>query len=286
MPLFIDRHDIEGVTAKAVAEAHEKDLAIQDRHGAKYVTYWMDEARGKVFCLCDAPTREIAEQVHRESHGLMANHIMEVDPETVEAFLGATGESPSIVTIRRGADVAQLPVTADGSSGSAFRTILFTDMKGSTALTRQLGDAGAMDLLRTHNAVVRKALQSHQGREVKHTGDGFMVCFASVSGAVECAIATLKAFEAYNRDNPAMPIHIKIGISAGEPIEEDKDFFGAAVQLAARLCGSAQQDQILVSDGVRELCLGKSLQFVNQGNRRLKGFDGPVRVHQVEWTQP
>jgi len=285
MPLFIDRHDIEGVTAKAVAEAHEKDMAIQDKHGARYVTYWMDELRGKVFCLCDAPSKEIAEQVHREAHGLIASRIIEVDPETVDAFLGAMGDSACFVTINKGTEVAQLPVTADGSSGSAFRAILFTDIKGSTDLTRQLGDARAMELLRAHNAVVRKAVKLYQGREVKHTGDGFMVCFASVAGAVECAIATLKDFAEYNRQHPDLPIHIKVGVSAGEPIEEDRDFFGASVQLAARLCGCAHQDQILVSDGVRELCLGKNLHFVGQSNKRLKGFDRPVRVHEVDWTK-
>lgn len=285
MPLFMDRHDIAGVTAKAVAEAHEKDLAVQDKHGAKYITYWLDESRGHIFCLCDAPSKEIAEQVHREAHGLLANHIMEVDPATVEAFLGALDQSPAIVTMRAGTDPVEPPPPNDGSAGSAFRAILFTDMKDSTALTRQLGDARAMDLLRIHNGIVREALKNHHGNEVKHTGDGFMLSFASVSRAVECAVAILKAFDVYNRQNPDMPIHLKIGLSAGEPIEENQDFFGTSVQLAARLCGSAQANKILVSDGVRELCLGKNLQFVNHGNKRLKGFDQPVRVYEVDWTQ-
>jgi class 3 adenylate cyclase len=285
MPLFMDRHDIAGVTAKAVAEAHEKDLAVQDKHGAKYITYWLDEPRGHIFCLCEAPSKEIAEQVHREAHGLLANHIMEVDPATVEAFLGSIEQAPAIVTMPRDAEASEPPPAADGSSGSAFRAILFTDMKDSTALTRQLGDARAMDLLRIHNGIVRDALKTHQGNEVKHTGDGFMVSFASVSRAVECAVAILKAFDVYNRQNPDMPIHLKIGLSAGEPIEENQDFFGASVQLAARLCGSAPANKILVSDGVRELCLGKNLQFMNQGNKRLKGFDQPVRVYEVDWTQ-
>src|SRR4029453_9236281 len=88
MPLFIDRHDIEGVTAQAVMEAHALDMAVQDKHGVNYLTYWVDEARGRVFCLCDAPTKELAEQVHREAHGLLANKIMEGDPDTVEAWIG------------------------------------------------------------------------------------------------------------------------------------------------------------------------------------------------------
>ena len=286
MPLFMDRHDIEGVTAKAVLEAHDKDLSIQDKHGANYLTYWLDEARGHVFCLCDAPSKEIAELVHREAHGLIANHIMEVDPATVEAFLGVITESPPVVTMMGRLESPQAPATVDRPLGtSAFRAILFTDMQGSTALTGQLGDAKAMELLRIHNGIIRQSLTAHEGREVKHTGDGFMVCFSSASQAVECAIAILRAFDAYNRQNPAMAIHLRVGLTAGEPVEEDQDLFGATVQLAARLCAGARTDSILVSGVVRDLCLGKKLPFMNPVDKRFKGFDRPIRVHEVGWAQ-
>src|SRR5204863_2133595 len=107
---------------------------------------------------------------------------------------------------------------------------------------RQLGDAKAMDLLRNHNGIVREALKAYHGNEVKHTGDGFMVSFASVSRAVECAVAILKAFEAYNRENPDMPIHLKIGLSAGEPIEENQDFFSSAPACnSRRACAAARR---------------------------------------------
>jgi hypothetical protein len=79
MPLFMDYHQkVEGLTAEAVAGAHQRDLEVQSRHGVKYLKYWFDEGSGKVFCLVEAPDREAAEAVHREAHGLVADEIVEV----------------------------------------------------------------------------------------------------------------------------------------------------------------------------------------------------------------
>src|SRR5438105_548494 len=79
MPLFMDEHNsVDGLTAEAVAGAHQKDLEVQAKHGVKYLRYWYNEAAGKVYCLVDAPTKEAAEAVHREAHGLVADEIVEV----------------------------------------------------------------------------------------------------------------------------------------------------------------------------------------------------------------
>ncbi len=79
MPLFMDHHHkVEGLTAEAVANAHEKDLLTEGKHGVHYHKYWFNEATGEVFCLVEAPTKEAAETVHREAHGLVADDIVEV----------------------------------------------------------------------------------------------------------------------------------------------------------------------------------------------------------------
>ena len=79
MPLYMDVHrNVKGLTAEAVAEAHRKDLEVQGRHGVNYLRYWFNEADGTVFCLCEAPSREAADRVHREAHGLAADEIIEV----------------------------------------------------------------------------------------------------------------------------------------------------------------------------------------------------------------
>ena len=81
--LYLDVHNrIEGLTAEAVAGAHQKDLAIQGKYRVNYLKYWYDEGTGKVFCLVEAPSREAAVAVHREAHGLVADQIIEVKEGT------------------------------------------------------------------------------------------------------------------------------------------------------------------------------------------------------------
>ncbi|MGA7669200.1 MAG: DUF4242 domain-containing protein [Nitrolancea sp.] len=79
MPLFIDIHrHVEGLTPEAVAHAHQIDLETQEKHGVRYLRYWFNEQDGTVFCLCEAPSKEHADRVHREGHGMAANEIFEV----------------------------------------------------------------------------------------------------------------------------------------------------------------------------------------------------------------
>lgn len=78
MPLFMDIHNLGEIDAESVAGAHKRDLAVQERHGARYLRYWVSEAQGKVFCLVDAPSADAATAVHKEAHGLVADEIVPV----------------------------------------------------------------------------------------------------------------------------------------------------------------------------------------------------------------
>ena len=79
MPLYMDIHrNVEGLTPEALTDAHRSDQRVQDEHGVKYHRYWYDEKSGTIFCLCEAPSREAAEAVHREAHGLLADEVIEV----------------------------------------------------------------------------------------------------------------------------------------------------------------------------------------------------------------
>ena len=111
-----------------------------------------------------------------------------------------------------------------------------------------------------------------------------MASFASAADAVECAIAIQKAFSMYNKENPEAPLYLRIGLSAGEPIEEHGDLFGKAVQVAARLCAHAEPSRILVAHVVLDQCRGKELPFSDLGEVTPKGFDHAVRVYEVNWT--
>ncbi|MDK1388646.1 DUF4242 domain-containing protein [Sinorhizobium sp. 8-89] len=266
MAIFMDRHDLKGYSAADVAEAHRKDLEIQDQYGVKFLTYWFDQQRGTTFCLIDAPDKETAQCVHREAHGHVAGEIVEVALSAVEAFLG------------RIQDPEPPAGHPQDDKDCGHRAIMFTDIVGSTEMTARLGDRMATELVRAHDSIVRRCLNDFGGREVKHTGDGIMASFASTKHAVDCATAIHRDFRRYNSGN-AEPIHVRIGLDCGEPVEDSNDLFGTTVQLAARLCSAAAADQTLVSENVyREH--GSPDAFTATKRRRLKGFSRPVAAFQ------
>src|SRR5215831_4047759 len=152
MPLFMDRHDLPGESAEDVAKAHARDLEVQQTYGVSFLSYWFDEASGSAFCLARASGAEEMETVHRESHGLVPNEIIPVSEDAVLQFLGE---------VRNPADESEVT--------SAFRTILFTDIEGSTALAEKLDSSAFMELLDEHDLIVRRALGASRGREIKHT---------------------------------------------------------------------------------------------------------------------
>ncbi|MBT7857862.1 MAG: adenylate/guanylate cyclase domain-containing protein, partial [Nitrospinaceae bacterium] len=164
-------------------------------------------------------------------------------------------------------------------------TVLFTDIAGSTAMTQALGDAGAQQVVRIHNRVVREALSAHAGREVKHTGDGIMASFAKTSDSVDAAIQMQVETMKHNQAEPDLPLHLKIGMNAGEPIAEDNDLFGTVVQLSARIVDKASADEIYVSEIVRGICAGKSYKFKNLGGFPMKGFGDDITLFEVIWNE-
>ena len=136
--------------------------------------------------------------------------------------------------------------TTRGTEALAFRTVLFTDLVGHTEMMSRLGDEAGREVLREHERITPEVLKEHGGTEVKTMGDGFMASFGSVTKAVECAVALQTAIEERNRSvgaqqppddlrdpdhhhEVAAPLRVRIGLNAGEPIEEDGDLFGATV---------------------------------------------------------
>lgn len=276
MPLFMDIHKkVPGMTIEALKGAHAKDLEVQKKYGVEYHKYWVNEAAGNVCCLVTSPNAETANQVHREAHGLVAEKIIEVQPELFEAFLGNAEINDAGAVLVPGGNANE--------RDPGIRTILFTDIVESTSLTQALGDEAAMALLNVHDTVVRSALASLGGREVKHTGDGIMASFLSAAAAVKCAAKIQSELATHVQSQSDWPVRVRIGAAAGEPVEQHQDLFGSTVQLAARLCAHASPEQILVSNVVAELCLGKGFSFQEMGEVVLKGFDRPVRAHAVDW---
>ena len=171
------------------------------------------------------------------------------------------------------------PPAQEAPAASPFRTVLFTDLVGHTEMMSRLGDDRGRDVLREHERITRDVLKANGGTEVKTMGDGFMASFGSVTKAVECAVALQRAFA--ERDGE--PLSVRVGLNAGEPIEEDGDLFGATVILASRIATKAGGGEILVADTVRGLCSGKGFLFADRGEFVAKGFEEPVRVYEVSW---
>ena len=257
-----------------IAGAHLSDLEVQEKHGVQYLRWWFNPARRTVCCLVAAPSAEAATKVHVEAHGAGADRIVEVASDVVEAFLGESIDAG----LGRMVDPA-------GNPDGGFRTVLFTDLVASTPMTQQLGDAEATRLLRVHDHMLRREIDSQRGRVIKHTGDGFMVTFPSASAAIRAAVAIQQCLRGHNSRNTAQPLRVRIGISAGEPVDDGEDLFGATVQLARRVCDAAPAEGIWVANVVRELCLGKEFAFTALGATPLRGFADPVFLHEVVWTR-
>jgi class 3 adenylate cyclase len=266
MPYYMDRHDLKGATAADLAAAHLADVGAQDRFGVEYLNYWFDYDNQKAFCLARGPNSEAVDAVHRAAHGNVATKIIEIEDGAAQRYLGRIVQH----------DLGEAYVE------SAFRAILFTDIAGSTAFHQKLGDAEARVLVRRHDTVVRAAIAAAGGSEVKHTGDGIMASFPSVAAAIDAAIDIQRRLAKPN-EGETIALSVRIGIAAGEPVAESDDLFGAAVNLAARLCSRAEPASILVPSAIRDLTLGKRFSYTQRGRVRLKGFDEPVRVFEVDW---
>ena len=164
-----------------------------------------------------------------------------------------------------------------GHMDAPFVTILFTDLVRSTELLDRFGDDMADAVRRKHFAAMREAIAGHGGNEVKSTGDGLMVAFASAAAAVRCAIAMQRACADQG-------LGLRLGLDAGEPIAERGDLYGRPVTVASRLCDAAGDGEILVSETVRAVAAGRVPEPISPvGAIRLKGIADRVAVAQVQW---
>jgi class 3 adenylate cyclase len=163
-------------------------------------------------------------------------------------------------------------------------TLLFTDIEGSTALNERLGDRRWIELLRTHNSLIREQVSAHGGFEVKSQGDGFMLAFSSARRGLACAIEIQRALGEHAAKNPDEAIRVRIGLHTGEAIAEAGDFYGRHVNLAARVGAVARGGEILVSSLLRELTASSGeFEFDEGRDVQLKGLAGTHRVHAVRW---
>src|SRR2546423_3014723 len=165
------------------------------------------------------------------------------------------------------------------------RTFFFADLRDYTGFVERSGDEAAAKLLKAYRSIVRRHVQTSGGAEIKPEGDGFYIVFTSARQAITCGVAILKEAATHSEGNPGMQIRVGIGIHAGEPIAQEGQFVGSAVNMAARIGAIAGEGELLVSDIVRGLVrTGSPFPLVDRGEGMLKGIAEPVRVFAISWA--
>ena len=217
MPLYMDQHILPGVKARDVAEAHRRDLLIQDDHRCNCMTYWIDEKRGNVFCLIEAPSAEAVTEMHSKAHGLVPHKIIEVNSMLVEAFLGRITDPENKITQQDG-----LRIFADES----FRTIMVIQLEDPLLLQARIGKEKASGLLRSQYYIIQKEMASHEGSEVNYGGDDYVASFVSAAKAITCAHSIIDILKGMAPENTSL----RIGLHAGEPLMNHEKLFGDTVR--------------------------------------------------------
>ena len=254
MPLYMDRHEGLDATAKSLAEAHQLDLQIQNKFGCKAHTYWFDENKQIAFCLIEAPDKNAVEEMHRNSHGLVGNQIIEVQSDIVEYFLG------------RISDPATVNHTEQFINETAFRAILYIDCKRILTKSKDLKktERGLSKIL---NDIIRPALTEFDGIEIRINNEGMMSSFTSLSKSLNCALKIQKRIDEINKKNKNNKIVASIGLSTGYPVTNGDDFFGETILLAKRLSEIAAENKILLSNEFKNEYVQKSK---NSGNSSIR----------------
>jgi AraC-like DNA-binding protein len=248
----MDLHILPGVTSREVAEAHRHDVRIQDEFCCKTMTYWIDESRGHVFCLIEAPDRDAVREMHKKAHGLVPNEIIEVNSGVVESFLGRIRDPDSYSEPE-----ANLKVFSD----PAFRVILVSKTMDARLLQRSLGKEKAQELLVLYNSVMHEQVSSHDGREVERREEGFVISFVSAAKAVACALAVQKRLHVASE-----LIGLRIGLHAGVPVAKNDSIFGATIGIASYLCGIGKDNRIILSSVVRNLYKEHDVNLITERN--------------------
>ena len=173
---------------------------------------------------------------------------------------------------------------AAAATNIGTRSVLFTDLVGSTELRVRLGEEAADALRRTHDALLTDAITRHGGSVVKGLGDGVMATFESAADGVAAAVAVQQAADAHGRRQPGEAIGVRVGLSVGDVATEEGDVFGVPVVEAARLCAAATGGEILAAELVRALARGRGgFAFEPMGDLDLKGLAEAVPACRVLW---
>lgn len=235
----MDRHFVPQANAKAAAEAHREDLAIQDHFGCKCMTYWIDEDRGNIFCLIDAPDKGAVVNMHQRAHGLVPHEIIEVNTELVNAFLGRIHDPENA---HQSPD-DNLKIFSD----PAFRAILIIEIIDYALLQHKTGKEKAVEIFRQYNSLVHQQIRNHQGLNIELGGVSIAGSFASIAQAIMCAQTIQQTLKEL-----ADELELRMGLHAGFPVKDHAEIFGNTIRLSKYLCRTGVKNQLSVSSTIRD----------------------------------
>jgi adenylate cyclase len=161
-------------------------------------------------------------------------------------------------------------------------TFLLTDIVGSTALTSQIGNAGAQRVVRAHNTIVRAAAKAFRGREVKHTGDGMLLIFPDSTSGARAAVDIQQEATGFAKDNPTAPLAMRVGVHTGEAVFEDGEYYGPAVAIVSGICAMVDAAEICCSATVRQK-VPAVIRFEEMGAHKVKGAASPIDLVKLLW---
>lgn len=166
-------------------------------------------------------------------------------------------------------------------------TVMFTDIKGSTAYFEKYGDVAGLMMVHQCNDMLRKIVEQHEGRVVKTIGDAIMATFEDCKESVQAAIEMQKALIGFNAPKPEPDrVFIRIGLNYGHGIVKSNDVFGDVVNVASRVESVALPEQIVISDTVyQQVAPLKFFKITNLGRFSLKGKEGDRDLYDVAWSE-
>lgn len=307
-----DEHDnlerkwqaVDGITKESIyefrkyCEANSEKDDIDDSHfGAILIAIGIGDGFIKYNNL---PREEVEERIiaYLDSEGIYASGVSRVWENIYEYLMYPRykkmyDKGKSIAKIR-GKNLAEdvnisdsatewlgknLETTEDAEANVS--SVLFTDIVDFTSSQQRHGDEWMVDVIKAHNDIVRTALKSFQGREVKHTGDGIMASFPSALLAAQAAQAMQRGFIKFAEAVPARSFDVRVGISAGKPIHMGDDIFGTPVNLAARVMSHGQGRDIMLAQSAYEICKDSDHMFNKVTGCKLKGFDGDHTLYRI-----
>ncbi len=225
-----------------------------------------------------AKTHSFAEKLGDYNQDARHAALIKAGAEAMRRFVAKKGDAGAAL-----ADALRSSMESEPEGPSNIIAIMFTDMVSSVETTQALGDEAAMKLVQSHNLIVGASLKRWHGHQVKHTGDGIMAVFPKVADGLAAAIDIQREIAEYNRVTMSTHLNVRIGISAGQPIREQDDFFGTVVQLSARLCNAAGSAEILIMGNIADMMPARRFSLANRRNVFLKGFPDPQSVLTLDW---